>query len=35
MALEFVDAPMLFGIIGALAGLTGIAGFASKRLRSL
>ncbi|HSQ59178.1 MAG TPA: MFS transporter [Acidobacteriota bacterium] len=35
MALEFVDAPMLFGVIGALAGLTGIAGFASKRLRTL
>lgn len=35
MALEFVDAPMLFGIIGALAGAVGIAGFASKRLRSL
>jgi len=35
MVLERIDAPTLFGIIGVLAGLTGIAGFASRRLRAI
>jgi MFS family permease len=35
IALERMDAPTLFGAIGLAAGVVGLAGFASKRLRSL
>jgi len=35
LLLEWIDAPALFGIIGVLAALTGIAGFASRRIRTL
>lgn len=35
LALERVDAPTLFGVIGLAAGMVGLAGFASKRLREL
>ncbi|HEU4725544.1 MAG TPA: MFS transporter [Candidatus Eisenbacteria bacterium] len=35
LALEYVDAPTLFGVTGAAAGLVGLAGFASRRLREL
>ena len=35
LALEAIDAPTLFGVIGTVAGLVGVAGFASKRLRDL
>jgi MFS family permease len=35
LLLERIDAPTLFGVIGILAGVTGLAGFASRRIRSL
>jgi len=35
LALEHIDAPTLFGIIGVAAGVVGLLGFASKRLRAL
>jgi len=35
LALERIDAPMLFGVIGLGAGVIGLFGFASKRLREL
>jgi DHA3 family macrolide efflux protein-like MFS transporter len=35
LVLEKVDAPTLFGVIGVAAGVTGLAGFASKRLREI
>lgn len=35
LALEKIDAPKLFGVIGLAAGVIGLLGFASKRLREL
>jgi len=35
LALERIDAPTLFGVIGLGAGVIGLFGFASKRLREL
>lgn len=35
LALEKIDAPTLFGAIGLAAGVIGLLGFASKRLRGL
>jgi hypothetical protein len=35
LVLERIDAPTLFGVIGLAAGVVGLLGFASRRLREL